>query len=56
MNNTDQESAFVRISLNKRCLVVFQVQFWENVMLMMFYMNVFYVPTLKQVVGQYKNN
>lgn len=28
-------------------------QFW-NVMLMMFYLNVFYLPTLKQVVGQYK--
>ena len=28
-------------------------QFW-NVMFMMFYLNVFYLPTLKQVVGQYK--
>ena len=30
-----------------------QGRFW-NVMLMMFYLNVFYLPTLKQVVGHYK--
>ena len=28
-------------------------RFW-NMMLMMFYLNVFYLPTLKQVVGHYK--
>ena len=28
-------------------------RFW-NMMLMMFYLNVFYLPTLKDVVGQYK--
>ena len=31
----------------------FKDRFW-NVMLMMFYLNVFYLPTLKQVVIQYK--
>ena len=31
----------------------FEDRFW-NIMLMMFYLNVFYLPTLKQVVGQYK--
>ena len=29
-------------------------RFW-NTMLMMFYLNVFYLPTLKQVVGHYKS-
>ena len=31
----------------------FKDRFW-NIMLMMFYLNVFYLLTLKQVVGQYK--
>ena len=31
----------------------FKDQFW-NIMLMTFYLNVFYLPTLKQVVMQYK--
>ena len=34
---------------------VSRIVFW-NIMLMMFYMNVFYLPTLKQVVGQYTKN
>ena len=37
----------------KDALSRFKNRFW-NVMLMMLYMNVFYLPTLKQVVGQYK--
>ena len=37
----------------KDILSRFQDRFW-NIMLMMFYLNVFYLPTLKQVVGQYK--
>ena len=31
----------------------FKDRYW-NIMLMMFYLSVFYLPTLKQVVGQYK--
>ena len=37
----------------KDILSRFQDRFW-NIMLMMFYLSVFYLPTLKQVVGQYK--
>ena len=37
----------------KDALLHFKDRFW-NVMLMMFYLNVFYLPTLKQVVIQYK--
>ena len=37
----------------KDALARFRDHFW-NIMLMMFYLNVFYLPTLKQVVGQYK--
>jgi len=38
---------------NKGCLSRFKDRFW-NIMLMMFYLNVFYLPILKQVVIQYK--
>ena len=37
----------------KDILSSFKDHFW-SVMLMMFYLNVFYLPVLKQVVGQYK--
>ena len=37
----------------KDALLCFKDRFW-NIMLMMLYMNVFYLPTLKQVAGQYK--
>ena len=37
----------------KDALARFMDHFW-NMMLMMFYLNVFYLSTLKQVVGQYK--
>ena len=39
--------------LKKLCFVAFQGSFLELI-LMMFYMNVFYLPILKKVVGQYK--
>jgi len=37
----------------KDALARFKDRFW-NIMLMMFYLRVFYLPTLKLVVGQYK--
>ena len=37
----------------KDILSRFKDHFW-SVMLMMFHLNVFYLPILKQVVGQYK--
>ena len=37
----------------KDALSRFTDRFW-NIMIMMFYMNVFYLPTLKKVVAQYK--
>ena len=37
----------------KDALSRFKDRFW-NIMLMMFYVNVFYSPTLKKVVEQYK--
>ena len=37
----------------KDALSLVQGQFW-NMMLMMFYLNVFYLPTLKQVVVHYE--
>ena len=37
----------------KDALSRFTDRFW-NIMIMMFYMNVFYLPTLKRVVAKYK--
>ena len=57
LNKTDQESALVRDNFHKTkdALSRFKDRFWNHpVMLMMFYMNIFYLPTLKQVVGQYR--
>ena len=54
VNNTGQGSAVTTILSKPR--IIFHVcegQFW-NMMLTMFYLNVFSLPTLKDVVGHYK--
>ena len=52
LNNTDQKSTLVTNSLKKKDALSRIVL--RNIMLMIFYLNVFQLPTLIQVVGQYK--
>ena len=53
MNSNGQRLALMIKVKTKDILLRFKDHFW-SVMLVMFYLNVFYLPVLKQVVGQYK--